>query len=1557
MSIDPIQNPLPGERILDVVPMIQPQIEPPVWHRHLNLFTGRSLSSIALTAEQQGRAGRLATYGQIVSAGVVQGLQVDTEREDAVWFGDALPPGAKPFPEDGESWNWVATNPTPLAGRRSHQSPLTAGFHQHGFIGATNRLVIHPGDSLIAYVYLDPSNPPNEILLQWHDWEANSWEHRAFWGANRIALGTDNTESRHPMGALPERGKWVRLEVSARQVGLEGKIVDGMIFNLLEGRAVWDQIGKARSLCRIAAGFGITAQGEDVIVLQEMRLALSDLPVYNQPKLLGQLVQPSENPLPATVGILVLQPVVINMVGKPRLPDDEDDQGDAFDDLEQIDGSRLLYYPWSSDWFALPEAGDRWRNRLAYAIFSAEKGNGLGEVMPWEEIGVPLALIAFDDAWNPLFIDSAAVVRSGGKPKARTPLVSNAGSPFLWQARMQQFAEQLAELDLSQISITQAANQFRYLPPVGVLPKEAIDARTNQDNFFPAPYVVQALPIPVEQLDLVMQASASLLPFDLFTPDQVQVLVPVPQQFYDPNLLQREAVDPLFEQTIQEFVNRRADWLQRRKLVRKRQMAIVRAITGSAPTYPASDPARLEIESDVPLSPQSRVHLSVVTTGLHQHYFEGADPALAVAANEVWAVWVYLDRDHPPRQIMLQWKANASWEHRAYWGENLIAFGENGTASRQFIGMLPEPGQWMRLEIPANLVGLTNTQVNGMAFTLYDGRAAWGKVSKQTPGTPEAVWVGDSLPNDQDGWVWATGEDQLSPFESSYQTESQQTERIALPLVNLRTELESVLPAEVSNLTDDKSIGRFVNELEVKVNQANDKIDFFFLQARTDIYRVRQLVLGSDAASRLVTSPALAEIAQGGKSARATQEEMIEFYQQAKTIEILTPIKTKDLIPKPLSPAVGGVPLVNAALPQNLYSPKMNVNPVSLGFSQGGSASSAFFSELGQILGKGQMMTSKFPGQGKGGTSAKPTFTADDVIEQSPTVGQPIHNVTVGERLQNPAAVEARKFAIKGRYEVIVSLIALNLNFGDKPIPGIRDNNKDITFSDLEDANLRNPILLKIQKGDFDPLPTLSDQSNQSNQSSQSNQVEADQSNQVEADYFSASIKTIDDTIATLRIAEGVVQTYRLAIVACRKTLADLQVLANQINQRLQAIDDGLAEARQDVSIARSLLREETARVQALNDRRDQIIRDFVPFLVFQRPREIDALIQTPTRTLNPGLTESPVPACLNRNIAVPAELQAMITVVREAPVQWFTRLPRLLDQLNQIEGLYRVMQTAIQRVTVLSNRNEVITNDRTAVGRGINRLYTAQQQMVIYQRIRIGQTDLNRLSQQNWQQSRQQAESVVSLGDLIEGQGDRSDLSQRAARELQDIAHVAACLYANIGEVLPVIRLEWAEILSQYDDPVNLQDLADLPRWTEISYLERRETQTLVDWLYQQINRNQPEAVALISDLVRICILLASHAPINQIITGRVAQPAIATQGNRVELEINPALVRIGMQVLLYSETNQIVAQGVVEDLAVGRASARIVQAYEKNAQLKESTRVQFSESHPPKRLDSRRL
>jgi hypothetical protein len=94
---------------------------------------------------------------------------------------------------------------------------------------------------LYAYVYLDPANPPSEVMLQWND---GGWEHRAYWGANSIGLGIDATASRRYMGALPAAGQWVRLAVPAAQVGLEGRTLNGMAYTLYGGRATWDAAGK-----------------------------------------------------------------------------------------------------------------------------------------------------------------------------------------------------------------------------------------------------------------------------------------------------------------------------------------------------------------------------------------------------------------------------------------------------------------------------------------------------------------------------------------------------------------------------------------------------------------------------------------------------------------------------------------------------------------------------------------------------------------------------------------------------------------------------------------------------------------------------------------------------------------------------------------------------------------------------------------------------------------------------------------------------------------------------------------------------------------------------------------------------------------------------------------------------------------------------------------------------------------------------------------------------------------------------------------------------------------
>ena len=78
---------------------------------------------------------------------------------------------------------------------------------------------------------------------------------------------------------------------------------------------------------------------------------------------------------------------------------------------------------------------------------------------------------------------------------------------------------------------------------------------------------------------------------------------------------------------------------------------------------------------------------------------------MSVQAGDKLFAYVYLDPASVPAEIMLQWY-DGNWEHRAYWGANLINWGTTGADSRRYMGPLPTAGQWVRLEVPASQVGL-----------------------------------------------------------------------------------------------------------------------------------------------------------------------------------------------------------------------------------------------------------------------------------------------------------------------------------------------------------------------------------------------------------------------------------------------------------------------------------------------------------------------------------------------------------------------------------------------------------------------------------------------------------------------------------------------------------------------------------------------------------------------------------------------------------------------------------------------------------------------------------
>jgi hypothetical protein len=81
--------------------------------------------------------------------------------------------------------------------------------------------------------------------------------------------------------------------------------------------------------------------------------------------------------------------------------------------------------------------------------------------------------------------------------------------------------------------------------------------------------------------------------------------------------------------------------------------------------------------------------------------------------------------------------------------------------------------------------------------------------------------------------------------------------------------------ADMTNL-ETNGLQALIDNLNARINQANDLLDTAFLTAQVDIYRFRNYVLGSTAATTLATSTVLANIASG-ETAAATAENLQNY--------------------------------------------------------------------------------------------------------------------------------------------------------------------------------------------------------------------------------------------------------------------------------------------------------------------------------------------------------------------------------------------------------------------------------------------------------------------------------------------------------------------------------------------------------------------------------------------------------------------------------------------------------------------------------------------------------
>lgn len=185
--------------------------------------------------------------------------------EEFAWIDDHQNNGGQTqFDGAKKEWPWVEGADHPVhSGSRSRLQKSTDKIIQHYFHQATSKITLSKGDRLYAWVYLDEKDPPKTVMLQFH---SGDWNHRAFWGGDRINFGTigSDTDDHRPMGTRPETGRWVRLEVDPALVGLKaGSVIDGFAFTQFGGSAYWDDAGIVGKSGLIDIEFALTGATAD----------------------------------------------------------------------------------------------------------------------------------------------------------------------------------------------------------------------------------------------------------------------------------------------------------------------------------------------------------------------------------------------------------------------------------------------------------------------------------------------------------------------------------------------------------------------------------------------------------------------------------------------------------------------------------------------------------------------------------------------------------------------------------------------------------------------------------------------------------------------------------------------------------------------------------------------------------------------------------------------------------------------------------------------------------------------------------------------------------------------------------------------------------------------------------------------------------------------------------------------------------------------------------------------------------------------------------------------
>ena len=636
MPATPITDPVTGESLVGTEPQLDQQVDPGYWRQRLNLYTGRALTVSALDSEQDYRAGLLATMGQAVTAGTVTGLALtmNTSGPDPVF---TVAPGYG-ITAGGQDVVLNTTLKTALS-TLTVIDPVTGSdlytFHQS--VGdPTNTtyagiLLLQPVIAQVSGQLLDSGSQPAIVSgnlsascsqdpaeYAFEDWQIADAVRLVYlpWPAgvpalplppsapettwrNRLAYAIFNAEA---LLGSDDQLPWAMLGLPVALIGFDPGIAWKASTAFTAGEFITDsnynlQVVKTAGTSAAAmpaawnTAWGATTTDGTVTWVNS---GLGWKPLFvdcsavvragGLPRV--RYVLPAQPP-PLSVwqsgGVYAAQAFIIDPDGNIQLVKTAGTAGIAPPQWKAAFGQTTT--DGSVTWVNNGSAS--WQPNTSYVAnqFIYDANNNMQHVLVAGVSG------STEPDWNGVFLPTTDGAMSWINNGSGSPPVVQ---PALAQARINQLSEQLSQAMIAKTAFKTLADIFPSLPPSGILPVSAINLVNKTAPWFPPNWTVSAAPVYLEELETVLETgmlmdpipTAAAAPANTALLEPVEVLVPLPDSVYDPNILVVDTVPPVFYQEQAQATEARNLTLQRIETVQQEINTLLTAVGPNVPSNP-----------------------------------------------------------------------------------------------------------------------------------------------------------------------------------------------------------------------------------------------------------------------------------------------------------------------------------------------------------------------------------------------------------------------------------------------------------------------------------------------------------------------------------------------------------------------------------------------------------------------------------------------------------------------------------------------------------------------------------------------------------------------------------------------------------------------------------------------------------------------------------------------------------------------------------------------------------------------------------------------------------